>query len=346
MHNKHKIRPGRPINRRDFLKVGGLVGTASVLAACGGTVSEATQIPTGVCPTPAPTQSAQQPTQEIAVRIAHMTDMHIAAGGPSADDFGRALRDAQARQPRIDFILNTGDCLGDSLASEKDAVQAAWDKFTGVVKAECRIPIYHAIGNHDVWGWGLPPNVQKTLSSDPLFGKGFALQELGLSNRYYSFDNAGWRFLILDSTHLPPPEFPEYANGQSYIGELDDEQFNWLVQQLENTPDSMPVCVASHIPIISACELLDGPTEVRGNWLVPGAWVHIDARRLWALFWRHRNVKLCLSGHTHQVEDVQYHGVKYLSDGSIAVPYMDFPTGYVIVNLYKDGSSDSEFVTY
>jgi 3',5'-cyclic AMP phosphodiesterase CpdA len=343
MHIRRNIRPGRPINRRDFLKLGGLAGAASVLAACGGTVAEATQIPPQVSPTPTPTQAAGRAVAEVALRIAHLSDMHVAAGGPSAQDFGRALQHAQARSPKIDIILNTGDCVGDSLGATKDAAQAQWDAFVGAVKAEASLPIYHAIGNHDVWGWGLPANVQKSLRGDPLFGKGFALQELGLPNRYYSFDKAGWRFLILDSTHLPPSEYPEY--GQSYVGELDDDQYKWLVQQLEATPPSMPVCIASHIPIISACELLDGTTEYRGNWLVPGAWVHIDARRLWALFWQHRNVKLCLSGHTHQVEDVRYHGVKYLSDGSTEVAYMDFPPGYAIINLYKDGSSDSEFVT-
>jgi 3',5'-cyclic-AMP phosphodiesterase len=344
MDKRHSIRPASAINRRDFLKVGCLAGAASVLAACGGTISEATQVPTQVSPTPTPAQSPGQPTPEIAARIAHVTDMHVAAGGPSAQDFGRALSDVQAHSPKIDFIINTGDCVGDSLGATKDSTQAQWDAFTGVIKKDVSLPIYHAIGNHDVWGWGLPPNEQKSLSKDPLFGKGFALQELGMPDRYYAFDNAGWRFLVLDSTHLPPPEYPDY--GQPYIAELDDEQYNWLVQQLEATPSSMPVCIASHIPIISACEMLDGKTEVRGNWLVPGARVHIDARRLWALFWQHRNVKLCLSGHTHQVEDVRYHGVKYLSDGSIAVSFMDFQPGYVIVNLYKDGTSDSEFVTY
>jgi len=348
MHNRCNIRPGRPINRRDFLKVGGIVGAASVVAACGGTVSEGNETPTPAG-SPAGTtqaasqsaQSAEQPAAEVALRIAHVTDMHIAAGGPSGQDFARALRDVQARRPKIDLIINTGDSIGDLLGAAKDSAQAAWDVFTGVVKAEVSIPIYHAIGNHDVWGWGLPAAEQKSLNSDPLFGKGFALKELGLPNRYYSFDMAGWRFLVLDSTHLP-----EFDIGQAYTGKLDEEQYDWLVQQLEATPQPMPVCVASHIPIISACELLDGPTESTGNWVIPGAWVHIDARRLWALFWQHRNVKLCLSGHTHQVEDVRYHGVKYLSDGSIAVPHMDFPPGYVIVNLYKDGSSDSEFVTF
>lgn len=347
MHNLRNIRPRRPINRRDFLKVGGLIGAASVLAACGGTVSEATQIPTQVCPTPVPTQSAEQPTREIAVRIAHITDMHIGPDGPGVEGFTRALRNVQARDPKIDVILNTGDSIVDALGATKEWAQAQWDAFNGVVKAECSLPIHHAIGNHDVWGWGLPAETPD--SRDPVFPKEWAVRELGIPNRSYSFDLAGWRFLVLDSIHLP-----EYAIGQAYTGKIDEEQFSWLVQQLEATPQSMPVCVASHIPILSACELLDGNNESTGNWLVPGAWVHIDARRLWALFWQHPNVKLCLSGHAHQVEDLRYHSVKYLSDGAICgnywnesdPSYMGFTPGYGVVNLYMDGSSDSEFVEY
>jgi Icc protein len=346
MSDRRNKLPTRPINRRDFLKVGGMAGAAAVLAACGVTVADATQTPAQVSPTLAPTQSAQQPPQEIAARIAHISDMHIGPDGPGVGSFTRVLRAVQSRNPKIDIILNTGDSVGDALGATPGWVQAQWDAFTGVVTAECSLPIYHAIGNHDVWGWGLSAGEQNSLSTDPLFGKGFALQELAISDRYYSFDLAGWRFLVLDSTHLP-----EFEIGQFYTGKLDEDQFNWLVQQVEATPQSMPVCIASHIPILSACELLDGNNEVSGNWVVPGAWVHIDARRLWSLFWQHPNVKLCLSGHTHQVEDLRYHGVKYLTDGAICGnwwqgSYMDFPPGYVVVNLYKDGSSDSEFVTY
>ncbi|MGA2504959.1 MAG: metallophosphoesterase [Anaerolineales bacterium] len=348
MSDKHNNLPARSLTRRDFLKVGGLAGAASFLAACGVRMSEATQIPAQVIPTPtlAPSPSAQQPSQEIAVRIAHITDMHIGPDGPGVEGFTKALHAVEARHPDIDLIINTGDSIGDALGATKGWVQAQWDAFTGVVKAECSLPIRHAIGNHDVWGWGLPAEEQNSLSTDPLFGKGWAVQELGISNRYYSFDLGGWRFLVLDSTHLP-----EFAIGQVYTSKLDEEQFNWLVQQLEATPQSTPVCVASHAPILSACELLDGNNEVSGNWVVPGAFVHIDARRLWSLFWQHPNVKLCLSGHTHQVEDLRYHGVKYLTDGAVCGnwwngSYMDFPPGYVVVNLYKDGSSASEFFAY
>ena len=169
---------------------------------------------------------------------------------------------------------------------------------------------------------------------------------MGIPDRYYSFDRGGWRFLVLDSTHLPEGDV-KYP----YSGKLDDEQYEWLALQLESTPETMPVCIASHIPILAACEFLDGDNETSGNWVVPGAWLHIDARRLWKLFWQHPNVRLCLSGHTHQVEDLRYHGVKYLTNGAICGnwwngPYFDFPPGYVVVTLFDDGSSESEFVTY
>jgi 3',5'-cyclic AMP phosphodiesterase CpdA len=290
--------------------------------------------------------SSGQLRGDIALRIAHITDMHILPTGPAMEGFARALRHVHALDPGVDFILNTGDCVMDSLEADADRARGQWDAFNSVLSAECSLPIYHAIGNHDVWGWGLPSNAQNAARADPLFGKGLALQQLGLIDRYYSFDQGGWRFLVLDSTHTP-----DITPGMPYTGKLDEEQYNWLAQQLESTPSSTPVCVASHIPFLAACEYLDGDNESSGNWIVPGAWMHIDARRLWKLFWQHPNVRLCLSGHTHQVEDLRYHGVKYLTNGAICAnwwngSYFDFPPGYVIVNLYQDGSSDSEFVTY
>jgi 3',5'-cyclic AMP phosphodiesterase CpdA len=179
-----------------------------------------------------------------------------------------------------------------------------------------------------------------------------AVQQLGLPNRYYAFDQAGWHFIVLDSIHRPETG-KTYAGSvdKSYTGKLDEEQFAWLAAELDKTPASTPICVISHIPILSACELLDGDNEASGNWIVPGAWVHIDARRFWNLFWQHRNVRLCLSGHTHQVEDLRYHGVQYMTNGSIAAKwwqgaYMDFPPGYMAMTLFTDGSSAGEFVEY
>jgi 3',5'-cyclic AMP phosphodiesterase CpdA len=236
----------------------------------------------------------------------------------------------------------------ETLFSDRASAQAQWDAFTSVLEAELTLPIYHCIGNHDVWGWG---RADPAAEGDPLYGKGFALQALGLAGRYYSFDLASWHFIVLDSTHpsILAPGAPH--SDIPYTGRLDEDQFLWLEGEIVATPLERPICVVSHIPILSACELLDGPNEESGNWLIPGAWVHIDARRLWELFRAHPNVRACLSGHTHQLERIDYHGATYLSNGAVSGSwwqgeYMGFPPGYVLVSFYADGTLEEEFVTY
>jgi 3',5'-cyclic AMP phosphodiesterase CpdA len=336
------------LNRKDFLRIGGLFGAASLMASCSSPQPVDTATPSSLppaataTPSPAPTQA---PGPELAVRIAHITDMHILPEGVGREQFSRALRSVQSLDPPVNFVLNTGDCVMDVLFAEKESALEQWDAFQSVLSADFPLPVYHAIGNHDVWGWGLGEELQETLRHDPLFGKQLAIQRLGMTNPYYAFDHGGWHFIVLDSVH---PR--EIKSEHPYTGKLDDEQYDWLVSELETTPSDMPVCIASHIPIFGACGLMDS-SESSGNWVMPGAWQHIDGRRLIDLFWKHRNIQLCLSGHTHQLEDLRYHGLKYLTNGAIsgnwwAGEYHDFPPAYVIVNLYQDGSSTSETIYY
>ncbi|MBM3151541.1 MAG: metallophosphoesterase [Chloroflexi bacterium] len=330
----------RTVSRRDFLKLGGLVGATSLLTACGVNATQtmnATEEPTSTStPTPDP-----QPV----LRFAHISDMHIQTSYQS-QRLARALRNIQLLTPSVDFIFNAGDCIMDSLYATKDEALEQWGLFHAGLPADFPIPVHHVIGNHDVWGWGLNPERQAEYLNDPLFGKGLALQQLGLTNRYYSFDRNGWHFIVLDSIHpaIVDSEHP-------YTGKLDDEQFAWLKQELETVPPSTPILVVSHIPILCACELLDGNNEASGNWNMPGAWMHIDARKFWELFWDHPNVKLCLSGHAHQVEDLRYHGVRYVNNGSICGnwwngSYMDCPPGYMLYDLYADSSANCEYIIY
>jgi 3',5'-cyclic-AMP phosphodiesterase len=337
MKERHTSGVKQKLSRRDFLALGGLAGAATLAASC----SQATPLPGKV--SWAPENSAGR---EVVLRIAHITDMHINKHYAATGGFTRALAHIQKLDPAVEVVFNTGDCVMDSLKTGKDEALEQWGQFSQILTDGCSVPVFHAVGNHDVWGWGLPESDQQEIKSDPLFGKGLALQQLKLSERYYSFDKAGWHFIVLDSTHLP-----EIVSEHPYTGKLDDEQFDWLAAELKKTPTSTPVCVLSHIPIFCACEFFDGPNETSGNWVVPGAWMHIDARRMRQLFLGYPNVRLCLSGHAHQQEVLEYLGVKYLNDGAICGnwwegAYLDFPPGYVVIELYADGTSDSQFLTY
>ena len=181
-------------------------------------------------------------------------------------------------------------------------------------------------------------------SGEPEYGKKWAMEVLGLPHPYRSFDRAGWHFIVLDST------FPQ---NDSYTAKLDDEQFEWLQAELQRTPATTHVLVLSHMPILSVCAYIDGNNEKTGNWVIPGDWVHIDARRIVNLFHRHLNVKLCLSGHMHQYDRADYDGVTYICSGAVCgnwwntrtPQYYQTQPGYLMLDLYEDGTFESKYIT-
>lgn len=344
--------PKSSLDRRYFLRIAGLtaIGTATACVARNFKPQTPEDLPVTTstdCPIKEQAQSLTPvgPASGVKriLRIAHLTDFHVLPMAFAQEQMVNVLRHAQSQADPPDIILNTGDAIMDSLEEDKASTEAQWQVFNDILQAECNLPIYHAIGNHDIWGWGL---TDEQIKSDPLYGKNMALEKLSLENRYYSFDLAGWHFIILDSNY-PPNEVSEYP----YIGQLDEEQFDWMVRDIQAVPGETPICIASHIPIVAACEYFDGPNEETGNWVVPGAWMHIDARRFRQLFLEHPNVRLCLSGHTHQYESLDYLGVRYLTNGAVCGDwwrgsYLDFPPAYVLVDLYEDGRAESQFVAY
>ena len=316
----------KTISRREFLKASGAAALGTSLWIKGYTPNSVTT-----------SSSAQH-----VLRIAHMTDVHIYPRGTIPQRFAEALKAIQKVNPTPDVVFNTGDSVMDSLYADEHTTRRQWDTFNLIMRRECHLPAYHCIGNHDVWGWGLN---DPSMTSNPMYGKAMAIQMLNLPGRYYSFDLAGWHFIVLDSTHLPDGNLLA-----PYIGKLDDEQFDWLTQDVSNAGNT-PTCVLTHIPILSACEYFDGPNEESGNWVIPAAWVHIDARRFRNLFLEHPNLKLCLSGHAHQQEEIDHLRVKYLCDGAICGAwwggaYLDCPPGFAVIDLYNDGSSTFEYRTY
>ena len=264
-------------------------------------------------------------------RFAHLTDVHVQPERAAGEGFAAALAHAQSLSDRPDFVFFGGDNLmnvdGAEGADRADIQLKTWRRS---LENELSIPSYVCIGNHDV------------LRMHPTDGKAWAVDAFGTPDRFYAFVRNGWKFVVLDSTS---------PRGSGYKGALDDLQYEWLSGELAATPVTTPVMIISHIPIISACAYFDGENEKSGDWRVPGSWMHIDARRLKDLFARHPNVRLCLSGHIHLVDQVLYNGVTYCCNGAVSGgwwggPYHECTNGYGVVDLYEDGSFRNQYVTF
>jgi len=273
--------------------------------------------------------------------IAHMTDTHVQPERHAQAGMAAALHHIQSHPAKPDLIVAGGDNIMDALAQSRDRTALQWKIWHETLAAECSLPVVNCIGNHDVWGWNKAHS--KATGEEPDFGKRWAMDEMQMKSPYHSHDQAGWHFIVLDSTHT--------NGGRSYTAKLDEEQFAWLEEDLRVTPPSTPIMVISHIPLFAACPFFDGENEKTGNWVVPGAWMHIDARRIKDLFTRHPNIRLCVSGHIHLVDRVDYLGITYYCNGAVSAgwwsgPCQEFENGYGLVQLYDDGSFENEYVEF
>jgi len=288
------------------------------------------------------TESTNAKVKKRALRLAHLTDIHVQPELGAPQGMAACLHHAQQLADKPELILTGGDSVMESFGATKERTRTQWDVWRKVLKDDCSLPVESCIGNHDVWGWDQAHS--GAADSDPLYGKKWAVDELRIADRYRSFDSAGWHFVVLDSTH------PGATPG-TYTARLDGEQFDWLARDLAAVPQGVPVLVLSHIPILSAASFLDGDNAQSGNWIVPGAWMHVDVRKLIDLFHKTGKVKLCLSGHLHLVDRVDYDGVTYLCNGAVCGGWwkgnnQECDEGYGVVDLFDDGSFAAQYVGF
>ncbi|MBC7934093.1 MAG: metallophosphoesterase [Rhizobacter sp.] len=270
--------------------------------------------------------------------IAHITDIHVKPGAEPENGMAKALQSVQASRP--DFIVNTGDCIMDALEADKAKTTTQWNLFNTIMKAENKLPVYSCIGNHDIWGWF---NKDEQLKQDKVYGKQWAVNELQLPGRYYHIEKNNWAFIFLDSTQLNP------AGG--YIANLDSQQMEWL-SSLLNTLTAKNVCIFSHIPILSICAgLFFNKTQPDGDLLIKRNLMHTDFFQLNSIFFKHKNIRACISGHIHMQDDIMYAGIRYLCNGAISGnwwhgSFNGFEPAYAMLDFFDDGSIIRKMIQY
>jgi 3',5'-cyclic AMP phosphodiesterase CpdA len=312
------------LTRRHFL--------AGSAAAMGGILAGS-----GVAsPTPAPADTAPSLT------FAHLTDIHVKPTGAGPEGMARCLHHVQSHPAAPAFILQGGDAIMSSLGATAAATSAQWAVWRSVLAAENSLPLHHLIGNHDCWGW--QRTKAGTTGREPLYGKKWAMQELGLDRPYGTFLAGGWRFILLDSV--------QERGGGAYMPRLDEEQLAWLEATLRETPLTTPILIASHVPILGVGALFFYDDIVKDyQFRVAGALMHQDLHALTDLIARHPNVRVCLSGHVHLVDHVVWRDTTYLCNGAVSGSWWHgdhkgCPPGYALMRLWPNGAFHREYVVY
>jgi 3',5'-cyclic AMP phosphodiesterase CpdA len=302
-------------------------------AAIGGIVSSILPIATYA-------KASPKPTAARLLRIAHITDVHILDQKNAETSFARVVADINSLKDKPDLIINTGDTVMDENKQTKETVTTRWNTWQKITQSN-KIKMYSALGNHDVW-YGPDEMLDTEYKKEKRYGKQWAMEMLSMPERFYSFEEKGWHFIALDS-----------INGSGGY-QLDDPQFEWLQGELKSIPSNRPICIFNHVPIISvgAVMYLTQRTPAADS-KFPAGDMHLDHQRLKNLFFKHKNVKLCLSGHVHYLDNIEYLGVKYLCNGAVSGNWWrdtfildEFPPVYSIIDLYDDGTSQLETVYY
>lgn len=269
------------------------------------------------------------------LRVAHLTDIHLKNKFDAPAKYARCLHHVQQQSPKVDFILNGGDIVFDMNKENLSSLNEQWKVSRSITKTENNLPVHYCLGNHDIW-WN------ENSKGQTHYGKQYAMDQLGFVKPYYSFISNGWKFIILDSVHLD-------IDQTWYIGKLGGEQFSWLENELKTSDPDMPVLVMTHIPILTSVLMIED--DIVNRWVMTGGDMHTDTSKIINLFYAHPNVKVCLSGHIHLRDKVEYNNVTYICNGAVSGAWWEgnrrqTAPGYGVLDLYADGTFKEQYVNY
>src|SRR3984957_4364092 len=161
------------------------------------------------------------------------TDTHIQPELDAAHGCALAFQKIAALKP--EFAIHGGDLVFDALAVNRPRADLLFDLYQKT-EAQLNVPLYHAIGNHDVFGILTKSGIQP---DDPRYAKKMFEDRIG-ARTYSSFDRKGYHFIILDSI------FP--TDDRQWEGRVDDVQLQWLSPRPKTVPAPTPILATSTGP--------------------------------------------------------------------------------------------------
>jgi Icc protein len=311
------------VDRRQFM---GVVAAASAVGTLTGRSSAQTTLPA-----------------KAGFRFAHFTDIHVFAERRAPEGFTAALKHVHSPEQAAQMIVTGGDLVFDSSETSLGVARDRWDLFLRIMKEHCTLPVHHCLGNHDVWGWC--HSKCGSNGSESEFGTGLAKAQLKLNRDFQSFDAGGWHFILLNSIE------PDPSNECGYLARIGAEQLAWLEKDLAAT--TLPTVVVSHAPIMSISAGLSGKSLATSANVqqINGGLLHLDGPILHQAFRKSGRVKLVLSGHMHQIDRCEAHGITYCCDGAVCGGWWKIDAAhaspsYALIDLFPDGSFHHRMVDF
>jgi 3',5'-cyclic AMP phosphodiesterase CpdA len=272
-------------------------------------------------------KNPQKPADEFS--FVFMTDIHVQPEKNAIPGFRKAIDKVNELQP--DFVITGGDLVMDALGQSFGRADTLYNIYTGMLK-EFKMPVYNTIGNHEHFGWYARSGVDP---SHPEYGDKMFEKRIG--PRFQRVDRNGWTFFLLDSV------VKDSTGG--YDGGIDAEQLAWLKEQLATIPDTVPIAVSVHIPLLTLeAQLERGATAANST-----GEVIVNSKEVLGLFKEH-NLKLVLQGHLHYYETMHAFGTDYITAGSVAAawwegPYYGTEEGFLLVKV-KGVDATWDYVDY
>ncbi len=222
------------------------------------------------------------------IKIGMCSDVHLPTMHDSEQRITAFIDSMKIAKP--DFIIELGD-FGIP-KPEYEPFMKIWNSFPG--------PEYHVIGNHEMDGG---TSLEK------------ALAWRDMKNSYYSFEQNGFHFIVLDGNDKKSEEQKGY---RSYIG---PKQMKWLRKELQ--VNRGPIVIFSH----------QGLGSDPG---VPGERYSVEtAGEIRKMLEEHNKtaganrVIACFNGHTHHDYAEQINDIWYITINSMAYKWLGEKYGHI-----------------
>lgn len=187
-----------------------------------------------------------------------------------------------------DFILQLGDFCFPKLEN-LDFVEL-WNTYGGSK--------YHVLGNHDM----------------DVSSKGVIMDYLGMTDAYYSFDQGGVHFVVLDANYLyADGEYKHYDTANFYVDDslrtfINSEQLEWLRSDLKT--NQLPTIIFSHQSLINPLWGVKNRVEVQQ--------ILEEANKEAG----YQKVIACFNGHDHIDFHRSLNGIHYIELNSMSYQWV------------------------